>query len=178
MLLPLDSSQWRELRHSFGSGDNVPGLIRALGDGEESESARAAWDVLWGEVHHQGDTYSACFAALPHIVRIALEGHIPCSWQFFGWPASVEVQRLKNGIAVAPADLLPAYQWALSMIPKAIQRHATQPWDHVFAQAACTALVVTRGQVLLAEVLLELGPSVANDFMKWQFGDVTGRGDR
>lgn len=170
-LLPLDSPQWRQLRHSYGSAENVPALIRALGVGEESKTAEAAWDTLWGEVHHQGDTYSATFATLPHIVRIALEGHVPCSWQFFGWPASVELQRLKNDIAVAPTELLSPYQWALSMIPQAVHRHAGRPWDHVFAQAACAALVIAQSQVLLAEVLLELGPSVAKDFIKWQFGD-------
>ena len=32
MLLSLESPQWAQLRHSFGSGGNVPGLILALGN--------------------------------------------------------------------------------------------------------------------------------------------------
>jgi cytidylate kinase len=169
--LALDSSRWRELKHSFGSAEDVPQLIRALGDAEDSAAARAAWDDLWTRVHHQGDTYSACFATLPHIVRIALEGRVPCSWEFFGWPASVEVRRLERQIPVEPADLVPAYEWALSMIPRALQRHSSRPWDHVFTQAACAALAAAQGQAQLADVLLELGPSAAADFMKWLFGE-------
>jgi hypothetical protein len=171
MLLSLESPQWAQLRHSFGSGGNVPGLILALGNGEQTEAAKDAWNSLWGEVHHQGDTYSACFAALPHIVRIALEGSIPCSWDFFAWPASVEVHRVQSSRPVMPPDLLPAYEWAMGKIPDAVQRHANRPWDHEFAQAAAAALVASRGQVLLADILLELGPSVSGQFMKWQFGN-------
>lgn len=170
-ILSLDSPRWGVLRHAFGPAADVPGVLRALEASPAPESNSAAWEQLWERVHHQGTVYDACCATVPHLVRIALATKAQCSWEFLGFPASVEVHRVKDQGPLIPADLEHGYMEAVALLPEVVLRQTKWQWDHIFAQAAAAALVVSRGQVDLAEAILELGPSATKEFFKWWFGD-------
>jgi hypothetical protein len=58
---------WRELKHAYGSAEDIPEIISALTPDPKSP----AWDNLWSRVCHQGTTYSASPAILPFLLSIA-----------------------------------------------------------------------------------------------------------
>ena len=70
IMLPLDSARWAELNHAYGKAANVPQLLRQLESFPTSEDESEPWFSIWSALAHQGDVYSASFAAVPHVVRV------------------------------------------------------------------------------------------------------------
>jgi hypothetical protein len=68
-MLSLDSPHWRELQHAYGSAADIPPLLRALESLPPSAGREEPWFTLWSALAHQGDVYSASFAAVPHVIR-------------------------------------------------------------------------------------------------------------
>ncbi|MFG2947145.1 hypothetical protein [Streptomyces adustus] len=69
----LDHVQWHDLTHAYGPAADVPELIRALYDDEES--AAEAIDELYGTIYHQGTVYDASAPAVPFLAHAVL--HAP-----------------------------------------------------------------------------------------------------
>ena len=68
-MIDLDDPVWTELRHCYGSGGNVPPLLRKLEDSKRP--SRKFLDEFANILYHQCTTGSASIAAFPHLVRIA-----------------------------------------------------------------------------------------------------------
>lgn len=61
---------WDELNHAFGSAGDIPALLADLAFFPAESSYEAEpWFSLWSSLCHQGDIYSASFAAVPEIVK-------------------------------------------------------------------------------------------------------------
>src|SRR4029434_3911202 len=115
-MLELDSPRWSELRHAYGAASDIPDLLRQLDTLPAGDGTREPWFSLWSSLAHQGDVYSASFAAVPYVVK-ALQSAPACAdFTYFQLPAWVEICRTKNSVAV-PEDLAPAYFGALSQLP-------------------------------------------------------------
>ncbi|MFI7874443.1 hypothetical protein [Streptomyces salinarius] len=54
----LDAVPWQSLRHAYGPAEDVPELIRALYQDDETAAAEAMHE-LYGNIHHQGTVYPA-----------------------------------------------------------------------------------------------------------------------
>jgi hypothetical protein len=65
-VIPLDSPRWSELSHAYGDGSDLPEILGRLSDGDVE-----AMDDLFGSICHQGTTYTASYAAVPHLADIA-----------------------------------------------------------------------------------------------------------
>jgi hypothetical protein len=65
--LDLGSPRWSELQHAYGSGVNIPALLRKAAAGDDDAVAD-----LFGSILHQNSVYSASYAAVPHLVTGAL----------------------------------------------------------------------------------------------------------
>ncbi|WP_133161719.1 hypothetical protein [Deinococcus koreensis] len=71
--IPLDDSRWHDLKHAYGSAENIPLLLEELkcpidswvGDAEPMFS-------LWSSLWHQGDVYSASYPAVPYLLDAVL----------------------------------------------------------------------------------------------------------
>lgn len=61
---------WDELGHAFGPADDVGPDLEALTLGDEP-TRRAAWNELWGNVHHQGTVYEATIPAVEVLADLA-----------------------------------------------------------------------------------------------------------
>src|ERR1700741_1246542 len=114
-MLDLDSSKWAELSHAYGAASDIPALLRQLDSLPAAEGKQEPWFSLWSALAHQGDVYSASFAAVPHVVRALASAPAAADSTYFQFPAWVEICRSKNGMAV-PEDLAPAYFDALSQL--------------------------------------------------------------
>lgn len=54
------------LTHAHGTAEEIPGLL----DRVAAASASEAWSELWSALCHQGSTYCASYAGLPHLAGI------------------------------------------------------------------------------------------------------------
>jgi hypothetical protein len=63
---------WARLRHAYGSASNVPELLEAARRAPAGGDYRdEPWFSLWSALCHQGDVYTASYAAVPELVAIA-----------------------------------------------------------------------------------------------------------
>jgi hypothetical protein len=117
MVVPLDSPRWNDLRHAYGPAGDVPDLIRAVeAEATPDYSDGGAWCEVYSSLFHQHSTYSATYAALPHLVRVAGSRTLP---------QRVAVLCLVGEIMVyghpeeeIPADLLPDFERAVAEVKR------------------------------------------------------------
>ena len=142
-------------------------MLRQLEAHLEDESPEAEpWFTLWSSLCHQGDVYSASFAAVPHILRVAEAHASRASSSFLQLPANVEFCRKKEDVEI-PDDLQADYFAALKRIPTIIGLAGEREWDEAFLVCAMSALAASKGFPEVAEAAQELNPEVATDFMEW-----------
>jgi len=167
IMISLDDKQWLELQDAYGSAQNIPSLLAAVEadpspkrDGEEGP-----WFSLWSALCHQQTVYSASFAAVPHLLRIAGAASWPFAWDLIGLSLCIEIARVRAGVEI-PANLEPEYTAALQQLPSLVCQRADCAWDHVFTQVGAAALALYNGHIDLAEALLELGPTTVKEFLE------------
>jgi hypothetical protein len=165
-MLSLDSARWSELDHAYGEASDIPALLEALQTVPNSKGKTEPWFSIWSALAHQGDVYSASFAAVPHVVFVLASAPLKADFAYFQFPAWVEICRLKNEIEV-PDDLKTAYFDALSQLPNLVAATSTREWNSDFMASALAAIAVAKGQPKIAEAVLEITPSVAEEFMQW-----------
>jgi hypothetical protein len=167
-MLSLDSPRWSDLQHAYGPASDTPALLKLLGNLPDSAGDAQPWFDLWSSLAHQGDVYSASFAAVPHVVTAIALDPIRADFGYFQFPAWVETCRLKNGTAI-PDDLAPAYFNALRQLPSLVSAAAAREWDANFLACAMAALAASKGYGTVAEAALELTPETAEAFMEWHY---------
>lgn len=168
-MLSLSDPRWSELRHAYGAAADIPALLKQLADVPSSENDKEPWFSLWSALAHQGDVYSASFAAVPYVIEALASAPLKADSSYFQFPAWVEVSRAKKGVAI-PEDIAPAYFESLSRLPALVAAAASRHWDEGFLCCALSAVAVAKGQPVVAEAALELSPEVAGEFMDWFYG--------
>jgi hypothetical protein len=167
-VLSLDSPKWFELRHAYGPSSDTPSLLRDLESLPTSEGKKEPWFSLWSSLAHQGDVYSASFAAVPHVVHVLSRSPSTADSSYFHFPAWVEICRQKKSVPV-PAELEDAYFAALAKLPSLVAAASDRKWDPGFLSCALAAVAVSQGYASVAEAVLEVTPKVAEEFMEWFF---------
>jgi len=165
-MLSLGSPRWADLQHAYGSAANIPDLLRQLSSLPDASGESEPWHELWSSLAHQGDVYSASFAAVPHVVDALATAPHEAPDVFFQFPAWVEICRKRKDVVV-PEDLLPAYRSALDRIPALIAAASSRPWSPDMVRIALAALAAVKGDAVVAEAALELSPDVAANFLEW-----------
>ncbi|NJC40770.1 hypothetical protein GGQ87_001028 [Brevundimonas alba] len=156
-MLPLEDAAWSELTHAYGAASDTPELLRraAASPGQQPPDAEPFFS-LWSSLCHQGDVYSASYAAVPHLVEIAFDAPEPIDFSFFMLPASIEVARQNGRGPEVPAFVAEAYFAALERLPDCISKHRQGPWTEDMLLSAAAAEAVAKGHYSVAEALLNL----------------------
>ena len=157
-MLSLDDPRWSQLTHAYGTAEDVPELLRTLtsSTGPKTGYESEPWYSLWSSLCHQGDVYTASYAAVPHIVRIASETKTPVDFAFFQLPAAVEVAR-KTGHGPEIGDEYAAdYHRAIAGLADSVGVHRNEPWDQSMLLSAAAAQAIAKGHIAVAEALLNL----------------------
>ena len=167
-MLPLDSPRWAELKHAYGDAADIPRLLRELKNfpPDRGPLFDGPWHRIWSSLAHQGDVYSASFAAVPWVIHFLSTDPSRASWEYFGFPAQVEICRANASIEI-PSDLEQEYLAALRELPRLSALALEGERDEVFLRSALSAIAVSKGEHLLAEAIFELGPEVTCGFMEW-----------
>lgn len=165
-MLPLDSSRWAELEHAYGQATDIPQLLAQLSSLPGSEGDKEPWFSLWSALAHQGDVYSASFAAVPHVIEALSTSPVSADFTYFQFPAWVEICRHKNDTLI-PEDLAPAYLASLKRLPELVAAASAREWDEGFLRCALSAIAASKGQPVVAEAVQELSPEIADEFLEW-----------
>jgi hypothetical protein len=165
-MLSLDSPEWSKLSHAYGNASDIPELLRKLQDLPSSENDKEPWFSIWSSLAHQGDVYSASFAAVPHVVAYLAMAPTKADFAFFQFPAWVEVCRQKRGVPI-PEKLALAYHEAMAKLPSLVAAAAERDWDESLLSCALSAIAASKGFVSVAEAVLEINSEVAESFLKW-----------
>ena len=71
----LEEIHWRELSHAYGFASDLPALLQQLyAFPSEANSSSEPWHSLWSSLYHQGDIYSASYAAVAVIDELRHDG--------------------------------------------------------------------------------------------------------
>ncbi|QND47158.1 hypothetical protein HB780_15660 [Rhizobium lusitanum] len=122
-MLELDDPQWRELQHAYGNASNIPALLRALASstGLKKGYTDEPWFTLWSSLCHQGDAYTASYAAIPHVVQIAMSTRTPvdfsfsCYQQLLNWRDDRDADRISRS-CLTKTIVDPSRAWVSALI--------------------------------------------------------------
>lgn len=170
-MLTLDDNRWEGLSHAYGSASDIPGLLRELEALPPDEGSEAEpYFSLWSALCHQGDVYTASYAALPHLCRVIGGSPERVPWTVILMVASIEIARARGHGPAIPADLEPAYRAAIADVPRLVAATAVRPWDHWFCGSALGAIAAVQGHADYAEAILELDPGEVSELLRRRHG--------
>jgi hypothetical protein len=160
-MLDLNDRLWAELMHAYGPAADISPLLRQLAESPQPRGPEEEpWFTLWSSLCHQGDVYTASYAAIPHIVGTARAANGPIDFSFFLLPASVEVARAAGRGPEMPDFLADAYHAAIQSLPDCISAHHAETWSADMTIAAAAALAVSKGHNAFAEAVMNLDPDL------------------
>ncbi len=144
-MLCLSRDRWLELNHAYGAAGNIPELLRQLDNVPSSANNAEPWFSLWSSLAHQGEVYSATFAAVPHVVEAIASKPTEADFTYFQFPAWVEICRVKKNILI-PSDLSDAYTDALARLPELVAKASAPAWSDDLAACSLAAIAAAKGQ--------------------------------
>ena len=166
-MLDLHSPRWQELDHAYGHAGDIPALLEQLAALPGDDAGAGPWFHLWSALAHQGDVYSASFAAVPHVISALASAPARAHETYFHFPAWVEICRAKRAMVV-PADLHEPYHSALGMLPRLAGLAAAKARSRGFLACALSASAAAMGHHAMAEAILEMAEDgCAESFLAW-----------
>ncbi|HEY5021898.1 MAG TPA: hypothetical protein VII30_05335 [Gemmatimonadaceae bacterium] len=145
-MLELNSEKWAELRDAYGSAKGLPALLTDV------DTILANDDELWGRLCHQGDVYSASFAAVPHLVRAVQQRNC---WSIIALIASIEIGRLEGRSDDVPDFGAQSYFDAIRSLPTLLGPYLTPSATEAECRSILAAMAVSAGQTVFGRFLLE-----------------------
>ena len=155
-MLSLSDPRWAELRHAYGAATDVPALLtRAATDSRPGDHPESTWFDLWSALCHQGDVYSASFAAVPHLMALAPGALARHSYDPLLLAASIEQARLEGRAPAVPEDLAPAYRVAIEAGRELARRSLPQAWNEAARAALAGSLAAFWGDQAGARAIFD-----------------------
>ena len=155
-MLPLDDPRWTELRHAYGAASGTPGLLkRAALDAGPGHDPKSAWFELWSALCHQGDIYTASYAALPHLIAIAHARPHRGQYDPILLAGSIELARLE-GMGPAILDYLTQSYFVAVAEGKLLAEEALEhTWDDDSKVAFEGSLAALTGKADVARAIFD-----------------------
>jgi hypothetical protein len=155
-MLDLQSPRWKELLQAYGSAENIPVLLLQLKTAAPKKDYRSEpWFSLWSSLCHQGDVYTASYAAVPHFVALGSKRPISEKMDFLLIVAKIEATRHAKKSPAIPADLKRSYEDAIQAGVPLVMNCMEQNWPEDEYRALLGALAIFRGHVALGDMLLD-----------------------
>ena len=156
-MLDLNSSRWGELTHAYGNAADIPNLLRQLQTAPPQDNYRSEpWYSLWSALCHQGDVYTATYAAMPHIVAMASKKNRRERFDCLIFIGYAEACRHHKGAPPIPPDLATDYIAAIDAAPGIFLACLNESWDQEETRALLGGLAATKGLPELGEVIIGL----------------------
>jgi hypothetical protein len=154
-LLELSDPRWKELEGGYRVPYDASIALRQLEKANDIQDTAIIYQELWNELHHQGDLGLASYYAVPHMVRIAQEKKL-VDYNVLSLVSLIEIERYKNNNPALPKALTSSYQDALNNLLELVEIILNQNWNLETTSIALMAIAISKGQVKLANVLLNM----------------------
>jgi hypothetical protein len=155
-LLPLNDPGWNALAHAYGSASDIPMLLaRAATDPRPGHHPESSWFDLWSALCHQGDVYSASYAAVPHLIAMVPGALAARSYEPLLLAASIEQARLEGTGPEMPSELRPAYQAAVVRGRELAAATVDKAWSSDARTALTGSLAALSGDLDGARAIFE-----------------------
>ena len=163
-LLPLDDPRWAGYRGGYNRAvaTNVIPFLKQLSSGSVSENM---WNILWDDLHHQGDVGEASYAVIPYLVEYARVAN-PLPWHVFGFTAVVELERTESRNPPVPAEMELSYRAAIKELPH-IGLDRVQAWGDDSFEPFMACLALSLGRRLHARAYLDMSESEIAGFYRY-----------
>jgi hypothetical protein len=156
-MIDLESPKWNELQDAYGSASKIPKLLSelALNTAPRKSTLDEPWFSLWSSLCHQGDVYTASYAAVPYIVQIAGANLDAASidMSFYSLPACIEIARAQGKGPDLPKDLKQEYQAAIRKLGEYAVKYQNAD-DNDLKKSAQAARLVAENKIEEADKLL------------------------
>jgi hypothetical protein len=164
--LELDDSKWSKLEGGYrGVLYNASTALKRLQQSHDLAEVNDVYQELWNELHHQGDVGLASYYSVPHLTGIAIREKKNIL-EVLGLVSIIEIQRHKNNPKL-PSALSQAYDKAIVELGELAKLLLNQTWNLEVANTVLTALAVSKGQIKLANAILNLdGEDVIDEFLE------------
>ena len=159
-MLPLESSRWRELTQAYGTAEDIPRLLAHLTQVDDAGRGEL-WVGLWSTLCHQGDVYTASYAAVPHLVAFAARHTAGECARALHLVGAVEIGRLAPRAPAMPSDLATAYRSAMAEVPRVIAARVGEVWDPDTTQILSGVLAIAKGHPRFGNAALSLEAVIA-----------------
>lgn len=109
-----EDDRWANLTGGYRTKYDPRPALQKL---ELGSDAKAAWEELWEELHHQGDVGEASYAAVPRLVEIYRK-HPTLDWNTYALVSIIELARTEPGNPAVPDWLSTHYFNAIGQLAK------------------------------------------------------------
>src|SRR5262249_18447924 len=155
------------LSDAYGASSDIPKLLAHAEQLPEDIGGDAEpYFSLWSALCHQGDVYSASYAALPHLVRIVEENPDKFRWTLLLLVHAIEVARSQGHGPPLPDYLSDPYQKALARIPAIASRLLVGNLSALELRVILAACASAKGFPSIGEVITELTPEITKRFLE------------
>ncbi len=155
-MLALNDDRWPQLHHAYGEASAIPQLLAVARTDEQSGAREGSpWFDLWSALCHQGDVYSASYAAVPHLISIASEREAPGQFEPLLLAGSIEQARLEGHGPPVPQDLLDDYTAAVHKGADLAKAALAQAWNDEARTAFSGSLAALTGDVVTARAIFD-----------------------
>ncbi len=156
-MLPLVEDRWSDLSHAYGRASNIPALLeRAKTDIRPGHMSGTSWFDLWSALCHQGDIYTASYAAVPHLVAI---GEARQNSEHIFEPlfltGCVELARLEGRGPEMPKALAASYYNAVAHAKALLEECLTLPWPTNYRSGILASIAALSGDRGKARAILD-----------------------
>ena len=151
-MLSFDDNRWAGLEAGYRRPIDLRPLLKNL---EVGDDPQAAWNMLWQELHHQGDIGLGSFVAVPHLVRIH-RAREKVDWNTYALIATIELARGRGRNPEVPEWAADAYNTALLELGQIGLAELPRAADPETVRSILAVLAVVRGARTYGRVLVEL----------------------
>ena len=167
LMLSLTDARWSALSDAYGASSSIPKLlVDAENLPEDSNGQTEPYFSLWSALCHQGDVYSASYAALPHLVRIIEANPDKFRWTLLLLVHAIEVARYEGRGPTVPDDLIGSYKEALARVPAMASKLLGRDMGEEELRVILAACASAKGFASIGEAIAELTPDLAKQFLE------------
>ena len=110
----MTATNWEDLRHAYGAAGDIPALLKSAETAPAPQCYdQQPWFRLWNALCHQEDVYTASYAAVPELIRIAASRHSSARAECLLLASCIELERHNGRAPNLPASLVEVYRESL-----------------------------------------------------------------
>jgi hypothetical protein len=134
------------------------------------------WEVVWDELHHQGDVGEATYARIPYLVDYQSRQR-ELDEQLFHFCVVVDLAQPENNNPAIPAEIEFSYAKALRQLPIIGVDLLKRGCEEHIVMGVTAATALAAGHRMLARAYLEFGRTDALEYLQDLNGFEAGPGE-